>query len=57
VQVTLDDIENVLGGSAIWINSPLGAHTASAAEKIMRPVTAVRLSATDGTWQFQVRQS
>jgi hypothetical protein len=57
VQVTLDDIENVLADSAVWVDSPLGAHTVSAAEKILRPVTAVRLAATDGTWSFLVRQS
>jgi hypothetical protein len=57
VQVTLDDIENVLAGSAVWVDSPLGAHTTTAAEKILRPVTAVRLNAADGTWSFLVRQS
>jgi hypothetical protein len=56
VQVTLDDIEKILAGTAVWVDSPLGAHTASAAEKISRPVTGVRLSAADGTWRFQVRQ-
>ncbi|HEX2859053.1 MAG TPA: hypothetical protein VHP58_02500 [Alphaproteobacteria bacterium] len=57
VQITLDDIEKVLADTAIWVTSPQGYHTTSAGEKIYRPVTAVRLSVTDGTWQLQVRQS
>lgn len=56
VQVTLDEIEKINAGTATWVNSPLGAKLASGAEKVLRPVTGVRLSVTDGTWGFQVRQ-
>lgn len=57
VQITLDDVEKILAGTAAWINSPLGNRTTTGAEKILRPVTGVRLSVTDGTWTFQVRQA
>ncbi len=57
MQVTLDDPEKIVAGTAAWVNSPLGARTATGAEKIMRPVTGVRLSVTDGTWTLQVRQA
>jgi hypothetical protein len=56
VQVTLDELEKIAAGTATWVNSPLGNRTVSSAEKILRPVTGVRLSAVDGTWGFQVRQ-
>lgn len=55
VQVTLDDASRILAESATWVNSPLGARTASGAEKLGKPVTGVRLVVTDGTWTFQVR--
>lgn len=57
IQVTLDEIEKINAGTASWVNSPLGNKITSSAEKILRPVTGVRLSVTDGTWGFQVRQS
>lgn len=57
VQVTLDDPEKITAGTAVWVNSVLGNRTATGAEKIFRPVTGVRLSVTDGTWAFQVRQA
>ncbi|RYD50586.1 MAG: hypothetical protein EOP52_13825 [Sphingobacteriales bacterium] len=56
VQVTLDEVEKINAGTAVWVNSPLGNRTASGAEKVLRPVTGVRLSVTDGTWTLQVRQ-
>lgn len=56
VQVTLDERKAIEGGTALWIDSPLGSRVASGAENIIRPVTGVRLKATDGTWTFQVRQ-
>ena len=56
VQVTLDEVEKIYAGTATWVNSPLGNKLASGAEKVLRPVTGVRLSVTDGTWAFQVRQ-
>ncbi len=57
LQITLDDVQKITAGTATWINSPLGYRTATGAEKLMRPVTGVRLVATDGTWTLQVRQS
>ncbi|RYG61599.1 MAG: hypothetical protein EON60_02975 [Alphaproteobacteria bacterium] len=57
VQVTLDELEKIIAGTATWVNSPLGNRTASGAEKILRPVTGVRLVVTDGTWGLQVRQA
>lgn len=57
VQLTLDEPEKITAGTATWVNSPLGARTTTGAEKLLRPVTGVRLSATDGTWTFQVRQA
>lgn len=56
VQMTLDEPEKIIAGTASWVNSPLGAHTTTSAEKVYRPVTGVRLSVTDGTWTLQVRQ-
>lgn len=56
VQVTVDEIEKITAGTATWVNSPMGPHTATGAEKLTRPITGVRLSATDGTWAIQVRQ-
>jgi hypothetical protein len=56
VQFTLDENEKITAGTATWVNSTLGAHTATSAEKLQRPVTGVRLSVTDGTWLLQVRQ-
>lgn len=56
VQVTLDELEKINAGTATWVNSPLGTRTVSGAEKVLRPVTGVRLSVTDGVWGFQVRQ-
>lgn len=57
IQVTLDDVEKILAGTAAWVSSPLGNRLATGAEKIFRPVTGVRMSVTDGTWTLQVRQS
>ena len=57
LQITLDDPEKISAGTATWVNSPLGLRTSSGAEKILRPVTGVRLVATDGTWALQVRQA
>lgn len=57
VQVTVDDIEAILSGSALWVDSPVGEHREASGEKVFRPVTAVRLNVYAGTWQFQVRQS
>lgn len=57
VQVTLDEHDKISAGTAQWVNSPLGARTASGGENVIRPVTGVRLSVTDGTWTFQVRQA
>ena len=56
VQTSIDDVERILAGTATWVNSPLGARTATGAEKMGRPITGVRLSVTDGTWTLQVRQ-
>lgn len=56
VQITLDEPHRIADGSAAWVNSPLGNHTLSNMEKMLRPVTGVRLVATDGTWTVQVRQ-
>jgi hypothetical protein len=56
VQVTLDETDKINAGTATWVNSPLGNRTVSGAEKLLRPVTGVRLSVTDGTWGLQVRQ-
>lgn len=56
VQVTLDDADKVVAGTAQWVNSPLGNRTSSGIENVMHPVTAVRVSVTDGTWTVQVRQ-
>ncbi len=56
VQVTLDEVEKITAGTAIWVNSPLGNRIVSGAEKVFRPVTGIRLSVTDGTWGLQVRQ-
>lgn len=57
IQITLDDPEKIAAGTAAWVNSPLGARTSTGAEKVLRPVTGVRLSVTDGTWALQVRQA
>ncbi len=57
VQVTLDEHDKINAGTAIWVNSPLGARTVSGGESVISPVTGVRLSVTDGTWTFQVRQA
>lgn len=56
LQITLDDSEKIKSGTALWINSPLGNRISSGAEKLLRPVTGVRLKVTDGTWTLQVRQ-
>lgn len=56
VLVTLDDTQKIVAGTAAWVASPLGNHLVSSAEKLLRPVTGVRLSVTDGTWGLQVRQ-
>jgi hypothetical protein len=56
LQITLDDIEKIKAGTALWVNSPLGNRITSGAEKLLRPVTGVRLKVTDGTWTLQVRQ-
>ncbi len=56
MQITLDDIEKIKAGTALWVNSPLGSRITSGAEKLLRPVTGVRLKVTDGTWTLQVRQ-
>jgi len=56
LQITLDDIEKIKSGTALWFNSPMGSRIASGAEKLMRPVTGVRLKVTDGTWSLHVRQ-
>lgn len=55
-QVTIDDVERIAAGTATWITSPIGNHLASSSERLLRPLTGVRLSVTDGTWTFQVRQ-
>ena len=57
LQVTIDDIENVLADKALWVDSPVGEYREPAAEKIFRPVTAVRLRVDCGKWDIQVRQS
>ncbi|MCP5405479.1 MAG: hypothetical protein H6922_04580 [Pseudomonadaceae bacterium] len=56
VQITLDDPEKITAGTAVWVDSPLGAKLASGCESILAPVTGVRLSVTDGTWAMKVRQ-
>lgn len=56
LQITLDDGEKIKAGTALWLNSPMGTRNSSGAEKLMRPVTGVRLKVTDGTWTLQVRQ-
>lgn len=56
LQITLDDAEKIKAGTALWINSPLGNRITSGAEKLLRPVTGVRLKVTDGTWSLHVRQ-
>lgn len=57
VQVTLDEGEKIVAGTAQWVNSPLGNRTISGGENLLKPVTGVRLSVTDGTWTLQVRQA
>jgi hypothetical protein len=57
VQIPVDDIEKILGGVALWFNSPAGEHRETAGEKIPRPVTGVRLNVYCGKWRMQVRQS
>lgn len=57
LQITLDDAERIAAGTATWVNSPLGSRTSTGAEKVLRPVSGVRLAATDGTWALQVRQA
>ncbi|MFZ2587755.1 MAG: hypothetical protein WAZ18_06540 [Alphaproteobacteria bacterium] len=57
LQVTLDEADKIAAGTAQWIGSPLGLRTTSGAEKVLRPVTGLRLVATDGTWTLQVRQA
>jgi hypothetical protein len=57
LQITLDDAERIAAGTATWVNSPLGNRTTTGAEKLLRPVTGVRLAVTDGTWALQVRQA
>ena len=57
VQVTLDEVDKIEADTATWVNSPLGNRVTSGAENILRPITGVRLSVTDGTWSFQVRQA
>lgn len=56
VQISLDTPARIMAGTAAWIDSPLGNRTASGAEKLLRPVSAVRVVATDGTWTVQARQ-
>lgn len=57
LQVTLDDADKIIAGTAQWIGSPLGLRTSTGAEKVLRPVTGLRLAVTDGTWTLQVRQA
>lgn len=54
--ITLDEIEKINAGTATWIASPLGYHNVSSAERLLRPVTGVRLNVSDGTWAIQIRQ-
>lgn len=56
VHYTLDTEDKIIGGTAKWIASPEGNRTTSGGETLLRPVTGVRLVATDGTWTVQVRQ-
>ncbi|MFL9826231.1 hypothetical protein [Rhodoplanes sp. SY1] len=56
VQITLDDQSLIEDGSADWFDSPLGYHSKSGGERIMKPVTGVRLAVYDGLWDFTVRQ-
>jgi hypothetical protein len=57
LQISLDDAEKIVAGTAVWLNSPLGFRTVTGGEKLAKPVTGVRLSVTDGTWSLQVRQA
>lgn len=57
VQMTLDEVDKILAGTATWVDSPMGNRTGTGAEKVLRPVTGVRLKVTDGTWSFLVRQA
>jgi len=56
LQFSIDDDAALEDGSAVWVDSPLGYHLATASENVLPPVTAVRLAAVDGTWTLQVRQ-
>ena len=57
LQITVDQPEKIMAGTALWINSPQGNRTSSGAEKVQRPITGIRAVATDGTWTLQVRQA
>ena len=57
LQLTLDEDEKIKAGTALWVNSPMGNRIASGAEKLLRPVTGVRLKVTDGTWTLHIRQN
>ena len=57
LQVTLDDADKIAAGTAVWVGSPLGFRVTHGAEKVLRPVTGLRLAVTDGTWTLQVRQA
>ncbi len=56
LQITLDEDEKIKAGTALWVNSPMGNRITSGAEKLLRPVTGVRLKVTDGTWALHIRQ-
>lgn len=57
VQITLDEADKITAGTATWINSNLGNRVATGSENVIKPITGVRLVATDGTWTFSVRQA
>ncbi len=56
VEGTLSTPAEVQAGTAHWVKSNMGNHTASGMEFLNTPMTAVRLQVTDGTWTFTVHQ-
>lgn len=57
LQFTISSEEEIIAGTAVWRNSPMGYSTSSNSEgNFIKGVRGVRLDVTDGTWTFQVNQ-
>lgn len=56
VEGTISTPAEIEAGTAHWVKSAMGNHTANGMEYLSAPMTAVRLNVTDGTWTFTVHQ-